>query len=285
MSEFHQLGPMPDLVDPLLVVAVEGFIDAGGAAATATDHLRDTVTTALLATLDTDEVVDRRARRPALRLHDGRNEGLELSPFELRHGRDASGSDLLLLSGPEPDFRWRATAQTIVDLARHLGVVRICGLGAYPAPTPHTRPTRVVGTATTDELAVEVGFLEGQLEVPASFAAMIEAVAAEVGIPAVGLWAQVPHYASNLPAPGAAVALIQTLDRVNGTSIGTEALEPLVEPALERIAGLVANSEEAQRLVDQLERYVDALSPEARADLPTGEDLADEIERFLRDRE
>src|SRR5262249_2044629 len=148
-----------------------------------------------LATFDTDALLDHRARRPTMQLVDGVQTALSWPSIELRLGTDAEGTEALFLLGAEPDHSWRAFPSAIADLALEFDVRLVSGLGAYPAPVPHTRPTRVVATATTPELAREVGFVPGRIDVPGGVHAAIERFCGDAGLPAVGLWAQVPHYA------------------------------------------------------------------------------------------
>lgn len=281
MAELVERTGRPDLEAPVLVVSLAGFIDAGGAAELAVDHLLQQLVTTPVARFDTDELVDRRARRPVMHLVDGVNTGIESDQLEVRAAQDGSGNDVLLLTGPEPDYRWRRFADSVVELASELGVRMICGLGAYPAPAPHTRPARVVSTATSQDLADQVGHLDGAIDVPASALAAIELACAERRLPAVGLWGQVPHYVAAMPYPAAAIALIEQLNDVGGLDLSSASLTPMVAPSIERIDQLVANNDEAAQVISQLERYVDALDGSDDGELPSGDELADEIQRFL----
>ena len=195
---------------------------------------------------------------------------------------DRSGHDVLLLTGAEPDHSWRAFAKASVDLALEFGARLVTGLGAYPAPVPHTRATRVVSTATTPELAKQVGFMPGRIDVPGGIAAAIERRCADVGLPAVGLWAQVPHYASAMPYPGASLALIEALDRIADIQFDAGDLADEAAQTRGRLDQLVSDSPEHIDLVRQLEAQVDALESGDMAEM-TGDELAAEFERFLRD--
>ena len=139
----------------------------------------------------------------------------------------------------------------------------------------------MVASATTAALAEAIGSVDGDLDVPASISAAIESRAASVGLSAAGLWAQVPHYAAGMPSPAAAEALLECLERVAGVDADRSDLTDAVGPAKDRLDELVAQRPDAAQLVSQLERYVDQLGPDQRADLPTGDELADEIQRFL----
>jgi hypothetical protein len=271
----YELHARPPLDRPVLVVGMEGWIDAGLGAATAMATLLGAVTTEPVATFDVDTLLDHRARRPIVRIVDGVNTGLRWPEIQLRGGHDADGHDVLLLLGPEPDHQWRAFTAAVGELALSFGVGLVIGLGAFPAPVPHTRPARLASTATTSELAQRVGFLPGALDVPAGVQAALERGFAELGIPAVGLWARVPHYAAAMPYPEASAVLLEGLTSVAGITTDTRDLRRAAEASRQHLDELIANSEEHIALVRQLETQVDA-------DVPSGDEIAAEVERFLR---
>lgn len=285
----YELDAVPSELDaPLLVVAMDGWIDAGGAGGAAASHLLGTVPTEVLASFDADALVDYRARRPTLRVEDGLNAGLTWSEPELRVGQDRIGNWVLVLTGPEPDMRWHAFTDAVVELSRRLGVRLACGLGAFPAPVPHTRPVRLASTATQRHLAEMVGFLPGTIDVPAGIGAALEVAFAAVDIEAVGLWARVPHYVSAMPYPAAAAALLDGLAALAGIELDTRELHASAASASARIDELIANSEEHTALVRQLESGADmgeTGSPLDPTDLPSGDEIAAELERFLRGEE
>lgn len=274
-----------DLENPVLVVGLEGWIDAGFGAVTATKHLLATVDTTALAHFDGDALVDHRARRPTLRVEEGLNAGLTWPETELRVGQDRTGKWLLLLHGPEPDMKWHGFTEAIVDLADIFDVHLVCGLGAFPAPVPHTRPVHLASTATTRQLAEQVGFVHGVIEVPAGIQAALEQGFAQAGIDAVGLWARVPHYVSAMPYPAASAALIDGVSRLAGLDLDTRELHAAAALTDARIDELIANSDEHAAMVRQLESAMDDAElepPLDSADLPSGDELAAELERFLR---
>lgn len=286
MSSLFELVESPELEAPVLVVALEGWIDAGYGAATAFSTIRDATEMSTVARFDTDALLDHRARRPTMHLQDGVNTGLTWPFVELRTCVDLNGNDVLFLVGSEPDHAWRAFSKAVVDLALEFGVRLVSSLGAYPAPVPHTRDARVVSTATTADLANHIGFVPGRIDVPAGVSAAIERRCADVGVPAVGLWAQVPHYASAMPYPASAVALIEALDRCAGVRFAPGTLADDATRARTRLDELVAESPEHLDLVRQLEHQLD--SAEAVGGPITevsGEELAAEFERFLREQE
>jgi hypothetical protein len=274
----------PELESPVLVMAPEGWIDAGLGGAAALGTLLSSIETEVIATFDADELLDHRARRPIARIVDGVYEDLSWPEIELRAGQDGEGRDVLVLVGPEPDHQWRAFADAVAELAGLLGVRLLVGLGAFPAPVPHSRPGKLAATATSAELANQVGVVEGKLEVPAGVLVAIERRFAEVGIPAVGLWARVPHYAAGMPYPEASALLLEGLAQISGITVDPAPLRDAADATRAKLDELTANSVEHMAMLQRLEARVDAESSELSGDdLPSGDELAAELERFLRD--
>ena len=283
MSDLFELRSRPDVEDPVLVMGLDGWIDAGLAAANALGTVLEDLDTETVAVFDADRLLDHRSRRPVMHLVDGVNTGMTWPSIELRLAADLDGNDVLFLVGAEPDHVWRAFSQAVVDLALEFDCRLVMGLGAYPAPTPHTRPTRLVSTATDPELARRVGIAHGRIDVPAGVHAAIERQCDEVGLPSVGLWAQIPHYAAAMPYPAGAAALVDGLWSTGGLRFSIGSLRDDAAATRERLDGLVANSDEHVQMVEQLEAQVDALESVTDGPLPSGDDLAAEVERFLRD--
>ena len=265
---------------PVLVMSLEGWVDAGFGATAASAAIVNAIDTEVVGVFDTDALLDHRARRPLVRVIDGVNAGLTWPTLTLRAGQDAYGRDLLLLFGPEPDHHWKAFTDEVVSIARSLGVRLVVGLGAFLAPTPHTRPVRLTTTASSASLAARVGFMHGAIEVPAGAQAALEEAFGHAGIDAVGLWARVPHYIAAMPYPAASVALIEGLNDVAGVEIVADDLRDAAEQSRRRIDELVSQNAEHQALVSQLETQADEEIP--GEDLPSGDELAAELERFLR---
>ncbi len=287
-------NPVPEgIKDPVLVVALEGWIEAGYASATAVGTLKQQIRTHRLLRFDTDELLDQRARRPTMRLINGVNTELRWPRLQMRHGRDSAGQDLLVLTGPEPDMRWNAFVRALMDVVERLDVRLCVGFGAFPAAAPHTRPVSIGATATSQKLADEVGYLEATMDIPGGVQAAIERGFAEAGRPAVGLWARVPHYAAAMPFPAAASALLETLARVTGLVIDTVELRNAGTAANAQIDQLVQNNPEHVEMVRRLEEQVASEMPMRPGrfgmaggdlgDLPSGDELAAELEKYLRE--
>jgi len=272
---------------PVLVVALEGWVDAGLAGATAMTSLLDGIDTRIFALFDTEELLDQRARRPKLTIADGINEELEWPQVALRVGTDPLGAGVAMLVGPEPDMRWQSFADAVGELATALDVRLMVGLGGFPAGAPHTRPVKLAATASDGQLAKQVGFVAGSIEVPAGIEAVIERSCTNRGIPSVGLWARVPHYVAAMPFPAASLALLEGLAGLSGLVIETGPLAEAAEAARAKIDELIAQSGDHQAMVRQLEQQVDELEESAPVDfddrvVPSGDEIAAELERYLR---
>jgi proteasome assembly chaperone (PAC2) family protein len=281
----------PELTEPVLVVAMDGWIDAGGAAATAMTTLMSATGAETIAEFDADRLLDHRARRPIMHLVNGLITDLTWPSIELRAGTDADGTDVLLLVGAEPDFEWQAFADAVVDLAHDHDCRMVVTMGAYPAPVAHTRPTALSVTTSSTELSASLhGYVRGTLEVPGGIHAVLDVAANNSGIPAMGIWAQVPHYISAMPYPAASVALLEGLEEVAGVRIEPGQLPSDAKATRIRLDELVAENTQHQTMVAQLEELMDQGlggpddAPTFGFDhLPSGDELAEELQEFLRE--
>jgi hypothetical protein len=283
----------PELDRPVLVVMLQGWIDAGASAATAIGILDQQVNATEVVRFDGDTFLDYRARRPIMELREGVNTGLVWPRIVVKAGRDRSGRDVLLLTGHEPDMAWQRFCDLTGRLAAGWGVRLVLGLGAYPYGSPHTRPSRVSVTAGTAELAESLPYLRNSVDVPAGIEAALEVRFTELGIPAVGLWAQVPHYAANFPYPGATVSLLAALADVADLSVDLTKAAREADAHRGKLDELVQGSEEHQAMLRQMEQAYDVeaaagamppgVGPLPAGPLPTGDEIAAELERYLRD--
>ncbi|MGH9149425.1 MAG: proteasome assembly chaperone family protein [Acidimicrobiales bacterium] len=283
--DLYRLVQAPNLDQPVMVVALEGWFDAGLGAAGAAGHLVEHGDPQVVATFADDDLLDHRARRPTVRIENGVNKGLMWPTIRLLVRPDDAGREFLLLIGPEPDHFWRGFTSAVVELVTLLGVRLVVGLGAFPAPVPHTRPVKLSSTATTDELAAQVGFIGGQVEIPAGAQAALEEALGGAGIPAAGIWARVPHYLSGMPYPAASAALVEGLAKLTGLQIDASDLHEAARLARDRLDELVSTNEQHAALVRSLEAKIDAEEAEPPLsfdNLPSGDEIAAELERFLR---
>ena len=207
--------------------------------------------------------LDWRARRPTMRLIDGVNTQLTWEETELSWAKDGLGHDVLMLFGNEPDHAWLAFSEQVVDLAEDLGVRMVLGLGAYPTPVPHTRTPLLAASASSEELAQ--GLIQNSVEVPSGVQGMIERRAALRGLPALGLWVQVPHYVSAMPYPAASLALLQGANRVTGLDLPLGDLPDQADASRRRIDELIAQNPEHTAMLEQLEAQADQRATERRA--------------------
>jgi hypothetical protein len=261
------------LVAPVLVVAFDGWVDAAGASSAAAEHLADGGVPVV--SFDDDRLFDYRSRRPTLDIIDGTLHRLQWPALRIHH-RAIGGRDLLILHGPEPDFRWQALGDAVGEFCLRAGVVEWISLGAIPAAVPHTRPVPVLATASRDGLLheAEAKGPQGLLRVPSAALSSIELPVTELGVPAVGFYAQVPHYVGG-PYAAASVSLLRHLSRHLGVELPMEELEQEQEAQRLRLDAAVAADEDVQEILQRLEQSTEE-------ELPSGDELAAEIERFLR---
>jgi hypothetical protein len=272
-----RLEPLDDteLVGPVLVAAFDGWVDAAGASSAAADHLARGGE--LVATFDADVLFDFRSRRPVLDIIDGTLQRLEWPSLEIHRIR-AGGRDALVLHGAEPDFRWRELGDDLLELALRLRVVEWVSLGAIPAAVAHTRPVPVMATASDDELlrAGEVKGPPGLLRVPSACLSAVELTIAGAGVPTVGFYAQVPHYVGG-PYAAATVALLERLSRHLDVELPLGSFAEDAASQRERLDMAVEADDDVRAILERLEGG-------DGEEIPSGDELAAEIERFLRDR-
>jgi hypothetical protein len=271
-----KLDAPDDLREPSMIVALDGWVDAGSAATHAAERVAEDGK--VIGEFDGDLLFDYRARRPALEIRDGRPRTLTWSKLTMT--RSAYGArDILVLSGAEPDFRWRELSKELVAAARQLGVVQWISLGAIPAAVPHTRPVPILGTTSKPGLLkgnVQAG-PTGTLRVPAAFISVVDVAVSKAGIPSVGYFAQIPHYVNGQYAT-AALALLEAVNRHLEIEVPPGGLANEAMLLRQRLDTATAADEGTHQYVERLETMTD----EAR--LPEGDDLIADIERFLRER-
>jgi hypothetical protein len=273
--------PPPTLRRPALIVALEGFVDAGAVAASAGAFLRHRWRSEPVARFDRDALIDYRARRPTAVVDSGRLRRVEWPDLELFCAEVEGPQDAALLLGPEPDMRWMEFGEQVRAACRTLGIEQVIGLGAYPAASPHTRPVRILkaGNEAADHLFTDTQVISGYTG-PVGAGTALQEVFDTAGIPAVGLWAEVPHYISGSPNPAGALALVHLVAQELQTQVDTTELEAAATHHFEQVAEAVADHPDAAEMIAALELVYDEGGREQ--ELPTGEDIANEIERFLR---
>ena len=281
MIPLYSMVDRPDLASPVLIMVLKGWIDAGLGADGAADVITTNLERHTVARFDADALLDWRARRPVMRLEDGVNSQITWEETELSWARDSMGNDVLLLLGNEPDHAWLAFSEQVIDLAIDLGTRMVVGLGAYPTPVPHTRPPLIAASASNDSLAQ--GLIRNSVEVPSGVQGLIERRAALRGLPALGLWAQVPHYVAAMPYPAASLALLQATNRITGLALPLADIESRAQASRSRIDELIGQNAEHQAMLEQLEQQADEHATTTQLSATSGDELAAELERFLRE--
>jgi proteasome assembly chaperone (PAC2) family protein len=278
----YELLERPDLESPVLLVVLKGWVDAGIGAEGALDVVAEDLDIRTVARFDPDRLLDWRARRPIMRLVDGVLSELTWDTTELSWARDRTGNDLLILSGDEPDSAWLAFTEQVADLVLDLGVRMLVGLGAYPTPAPHTRDPLLACSASSEDLAAQ-GFVRANIEVPTGIQGMLERELATRGVPSVGLWAQVPHYVAAMPYPAASLALLEGVNRIAGLALPTGDLAERAQRARARTDELISQNPEHVAMLRQLEEQADEISTAVQLQATSGDQIAAELERFLRE--
>ncbi|HHC08422.1 MAG TPA: PAC2 family protein [Actinobacteria bacterium] len=262
------------------VMALAGWGDAAGVASQAVARLAEDGV--VVATFDADELFDFRSNRPMLHFADGELRSVRWPRIEILEV-EVAGRSLLVGRGHEPDFRWRAVGEDLVAFAGLAEIDRFVTLGAVPAPVPHTRPVRVVATASDPGLlATGDELLPNELVVPAAALSVFRKTLADAGIPTVGYWAQVPHYVGE-PYHAGQLALLEHLSRQLELDIPVGSVAAAATQQREELDRIVASRDDARAYVARLEAIVDRDEPRSAFEPPDGDDLVAEIERFLRE--
>ncbi len=278
----------PDGSGPVLVQALDGFIDAGSATRLARTHLLSALEATVVARFDVDLLHDYRARRPPMLFVEDHWETYDAPELAVHLLRDEAGTPFLVLAGPEPDVLWERFVAAVQLLLDDLGVRLVVGLNAIPMSLPHTRPVGVIAHGTRKELLAGAEPWVGTVTVPASAGHLLEHRLGQAGRDAVGFAAHVPHYVSQAEYPAAAAALVREVSALTGLVLPTTALDEAAAQTRLAIDGQVAQSEEVQAVVTALEEQYDSfvagrgrslLAGETR--LPSGDELGAELERFL----
>jgi proteasome assembly chaperone (PAC2) family protein len=277
----------PALQRPVLIGAFRGWNDGGQAATLAAGYLARSWEARKFADIDPELFVDFQATRPHVSLDEGRTRRIDWPENTFFRARiPGTDRDAVILVGVEPNYRWRTFTELIGELAADLGIELVVTLGALLADVPHTRPSPVTGAATDPKLVDELGLQLSRYEGPTGIVGVMLDACRRAGIPSVSLWAAVPHYVSLAPSPRAARALCERLATVLGISIDVRELADAEESYVEQVSQAVASDAETAAYVEELEQRADSLDwLEESGSLPSGEALAAEIARFLRERE
>lgn len=277
-----------------MLVVLDGFLDAGSAAALAASHLLAQQPPdgagAVVATFEVDEFHDYRARRPPVTFARDHYESWEAPRLVVRLLRDAGGDPYLLLHGPEPDNRWEAFARAVREVVERFGVTRTVSIGSVPMAVPHTRPIAVTHHANNPDLITEESMWSSELRVPGSAQALLEVRLGEWGHDALGYVAHIPHYLAQLDYPRASAVLLEQVERGGRLTLDLQDLRSAAAEREEEIATYLANTPDVEDIVESLERQYDTFARAERSGanllaedqpIPTGEEIGQQFEQFL----
>jgi proteasome assembly chaperone (PAC2) family protein len=274
----------PKLTRPVLVASFRGWNDGGQGASLASAYLSRMWRAERFASIDSEQFFDFQSTRPHVSLVEGNVRRIDWPENVFEHARPAgSDRDAVLLLGTEPGLRWRTFAGLVSGLAKDLGVELVVTLGALLADVPHTRPAPVTASATDASFVEELGVQPSRYEGPTGIVGVLHDACRSAGIPSVSLWAAVPHYVSLTPSPRAAKALCDRLGTLLDVPLDTAELDEASDAYMQQVSEAVAADEETAAYVEELEGRIDEIAEES--DLPSGDTLAAELTRFLRDRE
>ena len=269
---------------PALICAFKGWNDAGDAASAALSFVGATLGAERFARIDPEEFFDFQATRPRIRLSEGRTREIEWPEIEIFAARvPRAPRDLVLVQGSEPSMRWRGFSSIIVDLAEALGTQLVVSLGALLADVPHSHPVSITGLASDDTLIDRLGLQQTRYEGPTGIVGVLHTVCADAGLPSASLWATVPHYVAAAPNPKAALALVRKLEGLVGVTVDASELEGAAADYERQVSLAVQSDPDVQAFVERLEQAAEEESrPVAPGDLPSGDVIAREFQRFLR---
>lgn len=270
---------VPPLRRPFLLMSFEGLFDAGGAATGALEQIRDRSDTTKIAEIEAEDFFDFTEQRPLIRIADGVR-SIEWPSTSVWACRTAGPRDLVVMSGVEPHLRWRSFADHIIEVVRRSGAELSITVGAMVSMVPHSRTFGVTGSSADPDLADRLGLDRPSYQGPTGVVGVINERLDSVGLAVMSLRVDVPHYVPAAPNPKAVQALLRRIEQATAVPTGFESLDADAADWVRRVDAAVASDDESRSYVDRLERQVDS-NPEL---LPTGDDLAAELEAFLRER-
>lgn len=275
---------LPD--HPVLVVALDGWTDAGRCGSLAAERLIEAWHGRRIGLADPDALYDYRDRRPLLPIDRGLLGDPDWPELELLALDPGSAPRLLLLRGAEPDLSWQRLGADLTELADRMGCVHYIGLGSVPGPIPHTRAPRIIATAATEDMLEEFGRPHEQVVVPASCQVVLEAALRDAGLDTLGLWVRIPHYVAG-DYPAGAVNLLERLGDHLGAQVEVDDLRHSAQEHRRQLDAAAASSAEILQHIKELEESydADAATEMGLGPLPTGDEIAAELQRFLRDQE
>jgi proteasome assembly chaperone (PAC2) family protein len=271
---------------PALVCAFKGWNDAADAASSALTFVGSALGARRFATIDPEEFYDFQATRPQVKLVDGVARAIVWPAIELYEARiPRAPRDLVLLAGSEPSMRWRTFTRVVVELAEALGTQLVVTLGALLADVPHTRPVSVTGLASDPGLVSRLGLANSSYEGPTGIVGVLHAACQQDGLPSASLWAAVPHYIAAAPNPKASLALVRKLEGLVGVAVDASELETAAAEYERQVNLAVQSDPDVMAFVERLEQAAGSDPSEQPGPLPSGDSIARDLQRFLRQRE
>lgn len=268
-----------------MVCAFRGWNDAGDAASTAVAFLASTLDAHRFARIDSEEFYDFQANRPCVQFDESNRREIVWPTVEVFEApAPRAPRDLVLVQGVEPSMRWRAFSSHIVDLAEALGVQMVVSLGALLGDVPHTRPVTMTGHASDPSLMDRLGMLGSTYEGPTGIVGVLHNACVDAGLPSASLWAAVPHYVAAAANPKAALALVRRLEGLIGVSVDVSDLESAAADYERQVGIAVQSDPDIQAFVERLEQAAESEQEDTAQDVPSGDILAREFQRFLRQR-
>jgi proteasome assembly chaperone (PAC2) family protein len=268
-----------------MICAFQGWNDAGDAASSALDFLAKALDADRFARMDAEELFDFHSNRPMIRLKDGSMREIVWPSVEVYEAKAPRATrDLVLVQGDEPSLRWRSFAANLIDLAEALGVQVMVTLGALLGDVAHSRPVMMTGHASDPELLARLGITPSTYEGPTGILGVLHAACQQAGLPSASLWAAVPHYVAAATNPKAALALLRRLEGVVGVSVDVSELETTAADYERQVSLAVQSDPDIQAFVERLEQEADAEAERAPHEVPDGDALAREFQRFLKQR-
>jgi proteasome assembly chaperone (PAC2) family protein len=272
---------------PAMVCSFQGWNDAGDAASTATAFLGEALGAERFAQIDTEEFYDFQANRPHVQIDETQARVISWPSVEIFEARaPRAPRDLVIVQGTEPSMRWRSFSSLIVDLAEALDVQLVVTLGGLLADVPHSQPVAMTGFASDPSMIERLGLKTSRYEGPTGIVGVLHATCAQAGLPAASLWASVPHYVAAAASPKAALALLRKLELLVGVSVDVSDIEQAAGEYEHQVGLAVQSDPDIQAFVERLERRAaeDGQTAISAQDLPSGDLLAREFQRFLRQR-
>ena len=283
MADELNIRERPKLERPILISAFRGWNDGGQGASLAAGYLARLWDAERIADVDPEEFFDFQATRPHVKLVDAVTRQIDWPETAFYRARpNGFDRDVVLLLGVEPNLRWQRFTGMIVEFGSELGIELVVSLGSLLADVPHTRPSPVTGSASDPELVERLGLQGSRYEGPTGIVGVLHDACRRASVPSVSLWAAVPHYVSLTPSPRAALALCERLSSLLDIPIDVSELNEAAEGYVDQVSRAVAADADTQAYVDDLEQRADEID---ESDLPSGEALAAELTRFLRERD